>query len=80
MATKINNKEASDDQFNRAADLIGLDEKIRLSLNVPDRELVVEVPLRRDDGALKATAATEFSITIQEDLLRAVFDIAMRLI
>ncbi len=41
MATKINNKKASDDQFNRAADLIGLDEKIRLSLNVPDRELVV---------------------------------------
>ena len=54
MATKINNKKASDDQFNRAADLIGLDEKIRLSLNVPDRELVVEVPLRRDDGSLES--------------------------
>ena len=29
MSKKINNKKASDDQFNRAADLIGLDEKIR---------------------------------------------------
>ena len=54
MATKINNKKASDDQFNRAADLIGLDEKIRLSLNVPDRELMVEVPLRRDNGSLES--------------------------
>ena len=27
MANKVNNKKASDDQFNRAADLIGLDEE-----------------------------------------------------
>ena len=54
MANKVNNKKASDDQFNRAADLIGLDEKIRLSLNVPDRELMVEVPLRKDDGSLES--------------------------
>ena len=54
MTTKINNKKASDDQFNRAADLIGLDENVRLSLNVPDRELMVEVPLRRDDGSLES--------------------------
>ena len=54
MANKVNNKKASDDQFNRAADLIGLDEKTRLSLNVPDRELMVEVPLRKDDGSLES--------------------------
>ena len=54
MVNKVNNKKASDDQFNRAADLIGLDEKTRLSLNVPDRELMVEVPLRKDDGSLES--------------------------
>ncbi len=54
MSKKINNKKASDDQFNRAADLIGLDEKIRTSLNVPDRELMVEVPLRKDDGSIES--------------------------
>ena len=54
MDKKVNNKKASDDQFERAANLIGLDEKIRLSLNVPDRELMVEVPLRKDDGSLES--------------------------
>jgi len=54
MGKKVNNKKASDDQFERAANLIGLDEKIRLSLNVPDRELMVEVPLRKDDGSLES--------------------------
>ncbi len=54
MSSKVNNKKASDDQFNRAADLIGLDETIRTSLNVPDRELMVEVPLRKDDGTIES--------------------------
>ena len=54
MSNKVNNKKASDDQFNRAADLIGLDETIRTSLNVPDRELMVEVPLRKDDGKIES--------------------------
>ena len=54
MSNKVNNKKASDDQFNRAADLIGLDETIRTSLNVPDRELMVEVPLRKDDGTIES--------------------------
>ena len=31
MSLKVNNKKASDDQFNQAADLIGLDEEVRLS-------------------------------------------------
>ena len=54
MSNKVNNKKASDDQFNRAADLIGLGETIRTSLNVPDRELMVEVPLRKDDGTIES--------------------------
>ena len=54
MSNKVNNKKASDDQFNRAADLIGLNETIRTSLNVPDRELMVEVPLRKDDGTIES--------------------------
>ena len=54
MSNKVNNKKASDDQFNRAADLIGLDETIRTSLIVPDRELMVEVPLRKDDGTIES--------------------------
>ena len=54
MSNKVNNKKASDDQFNRAADLIDLDETIRTSLNVPDRELMVEVPLRKDDGTIES--------------------------
>ena len=54
MSNKVNDKKASEDQFNRAADLIGLDETIRTSLNVPDRELMVEVPLRKDDGTIES--------------------------
>ena len=54
MSLKVNNKKASDDQFNQAADLIGLDEEVRLSLIAPDRELMVEVPLRKDDGSIQS--------------------------
>ena len=54
MTLKVNNKKASDDQFNQAADLIGLDEEVRLSLIAPDRELMVEVPLRKDDGSIQS--------------------------
>ena len=54
MSLKVNNKKASDDQFNQAADLIGLDDEVRLSLIAPDRELMVEVPLRKDDGTIQS--------------------------
>ena len=54
MPTKVNNKKASDDQFIKASDLIGLNEEIRLSLMAPDRELMVEVPLRKDDGKIQS--------------------------
>ena len=54
MSVKVNNRKASDDQFDRAADLIGLNENIRDSLKMPDRELMVEVPLRKDDGSIQS--------------------------
>ena len=54
MKIKVNNRKASDDQFDRAADLIGLKEDIRESLKMPNRELMVEVPLRKDDGSIQS--------------------------
>ena len=54
MKIKVNNRKASDDQFDRAADLIGLNKDIRESLKMPNRELMVEVPLRKDDGSIQS--------------------------
>lgn len=42
------------EQFDRAADLLNLDEDLRTSLRMPDRELIVEVTIRRDDGTLES--------------------------
>ena len=49
---KVNNFKACCDQFERAADKLGLEENFSKSLMMPDRELAVEVPLNRDDGSL----------------------------
>ena len=49
---KVNNFKACCDQFDRAADKLGLEENLANSLMMPDRELAVEVPLKRDDGSL----------------------------
>ena len=54
MSVKVNNLKSCLDQFDRAADLLGIDENIRNSLRMPDRELSVEVPLRKDDGSIKS--------------------------
>jgi glutamate dehydrogenase (NAD(P)+) len=40
-------------QFDRAADLIGLSEDIRIALKTPYREVMVELPLRCNDGTLR---------------------------
>ena len=45
--------DASLSQFERAADLLGLDDEARLILSQPYRELRVEVPVRMDDGSLR---------------------------
>ena len=49
---KVNNFKACCDQFERAADKLGLEENFSNSLMMPDRELAIEVPLKRDDGSL----------------------------
>src|SRR5690606_14651033 len=45
--------EAVNLQFERAADLIGLPEELRLALKTPYREVMVELPLRCQDGSLR---------------------------
>ncbi|MCB9553870.1 MAG: Glu/Leu/Phe/Val dehydrogenase [Myxococcales bacterium] len=40
-------------QFNRAADAVGLDEHLRVILSQPKNELIVNFPVRMDDGTHK---------------------------
>ncbi len=40
-------------QFDRAADLLGLSEDLRIALKTPFREVMVELPLRCADGSLR---------------------------
>lgn len=44
--------EAVNEAFERGAELAGLDDDMRVRLRTPDRELRVEVPVRRDDGSV----------------------------
>ena len=39
--------------FNKAADHLGLDKELRVLLSTPFREMRVEVPIRMDDGSLR---------------------------
>jgi glutamate dehydrogenase (NAD(P)+) len=45
--------QAVNHQFDRAADLLGLDEDLRVALKTPYREVMVELPLRCADGSLR---------------------------
>ena len=49
--------------FERAAKLLGLDERQKFSLLTPYREIKVECPLVRDDGSL----ATFLGFRVQHD-------------
>jgi hypothetical protein len=42
------------DQFSRAADVLGLEEEIRARLLEPRRALVVNFPVRLDDGEVQS--------------------------
>ena len=53
MAEKINNYENTNRLFDKAADLLNLDEEMRLLLKTPFREIQVEVPIRTDAGQLE---------------------------
>ncbi len=43
----------TDEQFNIAADHIKLDADVRLVLSSPYREMIVQLPVRMDDGRLE---------------------------
>ena len=45
--------QAVNQQFDRAADLLELSEDLRVALKTPFREVMVELPLRRDDGSFR---------------------------
>lgn len=45
--------QAVNQQFDRAADLLGLSEDLRVALKTPFREVMVELPLRCADGELR---------------------------
>ena len=51
-AAGLSNFESGLKQFDAAADLLDLDADIRRTLRMPDREIIAEVVLRRDDGSL----------------------------
>ena len=53
MAEKINCYENTNRLFDKAADILKLDDERRLLLKTPFRELRVEVPIRRDNGHLE---------------------------
>ena len=53
MVEKINNYENTNRLFDKAANLIDLDQETRLLLKTPFREIQVEVPIRTDQGHLE---------------------------
>ena len=53
MAEDLSNFENTNRLFDKAADVLNLDDDIRLLLKTPFRELRVEVPVKRDDGQLQ---------------------------
>ena len=53
MPEKINCYENTNRLFDKAADVLELEEDMRLLLKTPFRELKVEVPVRMDDGRLE---------------------------
>lgn len=53
MAEKLSNYENTNRLFDRAADVISLDEDMRRILKTPFREVKVEVPVRLDDGHIE---------------------------
>ena len=53
MAGNLNNFENTNRLFDKAADVLNLDQEMRLLLKTPFREIRVEVPVKRDNGALE---------------------------
>ena len=57
--------ETAQAQFDRVAEIIGLDEPIRQLLRQPMREYHMLIPVRMDDGNVKVFRAFAFSTTMQ---------------
>lgn len=53
LTEHLNNFENTNRLFDKAADVLDLDQELRLLLKTPFRELRVELPLKRDDGQLE---------------------------
>jgi glutamate dehydrogenase (NAD(P)+) len=53
LAETLNNFENTNRLFDKAADVLNLDDEMRLLLKTPFRELRVEVPVKRDTGQLE---------------------------
>ncbi|HWP42752.1 MAG TPA: Glu/Leu/Phe/Val dehydrogenase [Blastocatellia bacterium] len=49
----LNPSDIATEQFNIAADLIGLDDDMRAVLSTPKRQLLVSIPVKMDDGSIK---------------------------
>jgi len=49
----LNPSDIAREQFNIAADLLELDESMRVVLSVPKRQLLVSIPVKMDDGSIK---------------------------
>jgi len=52
-AENLNPFEIAKEQFNMAADLIGLDESLRAVLINPKRKLIVSIPVKMDNGSVR---------------------------
>jgi glutamate dehydrogenase/leucine dehydrogenase len=53
MQENLNPFAIATEQFNKAADLIGLDDNLRSVLIHPKRQLIVSIPVKMDDGSIQ---------------------------
>jgi len=53
MAGQINAFEIAQQQFDKVADQLGLDEQVRQILRWPAREFHMHIPVRMDDGKIR---------------------------
>ena len=57
MAGQINAFEIAQQQFDKVADQLGLDEQVRQILRWPAREFHMHIPVRMDDGTIRVFEA-----------------------
>ncbi|MEM2697634.1 MAG: Glu/Leu/Phe/Val dehydrogenase dimerization domain-containing protein, partial [Nitrososphaerota archaeon] len=56
LTSSVSGKEFLDSvikQFEEAADILKLDEGLREFLKIPERTLIVSIPVKMDDGSIK---------------------------